>query len=101
MKVVVRSEARQELLAAQIWFETKSPGLGFEFARSTAAAVESALRNPFAYAEIEIGCRRILLRRFPYTLIYRIRNDELLLVAVFHQRRQLEAWRDRITSSDR
>ncbi|HEX3896694.1 MAG TPA: type II toxin-antitoxin system RelE/ParE family toxin [Rudaea sp.] len=100
MKVIVRSEARQELLAAQIWFETKSPGLGFEFARSIAAAVESVVRNPIAYTEIELGRRRILLRRFPYALIYRIRNDELLLVAVFHQRRQPGAWRDRVTSSD-
>jgi len=99
MKIVFRREARQELLAAQLWFETKSPGLGFEFARAVDAAIESVQRNPRAYIEAEIGCRRILLRRFPYAVFYRLRDDELLIVAVFHQRQRPGAWRDRLTSS--
>jgi hypothetical protein len=33
MLIVVRPEAEQELLDAQVWYESKALGLGFEFAR--------------------------------------------------------------------
>lgn len=100
MRVVVRVEAREELLAAQIWFEAQSPGLGFDFARAIDAAIESIARNPRAFSEMELQCRRILVRRFPYALIYRVRGDELLLVSVFHHRKRPGSWRERVTSSD-
>lgn len=39
MLVVLRPEAEHELLEAQIWYESKALGLGFEFARAADAAV--------------------------------------------------------------
>ncbi len=72
MRAVFRPEARLEALEAQAWFEARSPGLGFDFARAVDAALAQALRNPQAYRQIELGCRRIVLRRFPYALVYRV-----------------------------
>jgi plasmid stabilization system protein ParE len=95
MRVVFRPEARLEVLEAQAWYEARSPGLGFEFARAVDAAMVSALRNPLAYAQVETDCRRVILRRFPYALIYRPRADELLIVAVFHHRREPSTWQGR------
>ena len=62
-------------------------GLGLEFARSFDAAVAAACRDPAAYSLVERDCRRILLRRFPFSLVYRVRADEFLVIAVFHHRR--------------
>ena len=56
-------------------------GLGFEFARAADAAVASALRNPFGHLRIEEEFRRVLFRKFPYTLIYLPNPDELLVVS--------------------
>lgn len=48
MQVFFRPEAEQEILEAQDWYESCSPGLGYEFSRTVEAAVESAGRSPLA-----------------------------------------------------
>lgn len=87
MKVVFRPEARVELLDAQAWYEARVPGLGAEFARAFEAALSAACRQPEAFAVAEEGCRRVVLRRFPFSLYYRCKDERLLVVAVFHHRR--------------
>ena len=45
-------------------------------------------RHPEGFAHAGIAdCRRILLRKFPYSLVYRASGDDLLIVAVLHHRR--------------
>ena len=87
MRILFRPEARTEVLEAKAWYEARSVGLGLEFARSLDAAVAAAFRDPAAYSVVEGDCRRILLRRFPFSLVYRVRTDEFLVIAVFHHRR--------------
>mgnify|MGYP003394498426 CR=1 FL=1 len=83
-----RPEAEQELLETQDWYESKALGLGFEFTRAADAAVASALRTPFGHLRIEEDFRRVLFRKYPYTLIYLQNPNELLVVSFFHQHRQ-------------
>jgi hypothetical protein len=40
--------------------------------------------------------RRCLLRRFPYGLIYALDQDDILILAVAHTRREPGYWRDRL-----
>ena len=87
MRVVFRPEARAEALDAQVWYESRSPGLGLEFARALDAALASALRDPIGFVKIEGECRRVILRKFPYSLVYRPEPGVFLVVAVFHHRR--------------
>lgn len=87
MHILFRPQARAEVLEAQAWYESRATGLGLEFARAVDAAVAAAVRNPEAFTLIATTCRRILLRRFPFSLIYRVRGDEFLIVAVLHHRR--------------
>ena len=74
-------------MEAQAWYESRAVGLGLEFARAVDAAVSSAVRDPEAFALVAGNWRRVLLRRLPFSLVYRVRGDELLVVAVFHHRR--------------
>ena len=87
MRVIFRPEARAEALEAQAWYESRSPGLGLEFARALDAALASALRDPAAFVQVEGECRRVLLRKFPYSLVYRTGPSVFLVAAVFHHRR--------------
>ncbi len=98
MLIVFRPEAEQELLEAQDWYESKALGLGFEFARAADAAVASALRNPFGHFRLEAEFRRVLFRKFPYTLIYLPNLDELLVVSFFHQYRKPGVWLEQLSS---
>ena len=87
MRVLFRPQARAEVLEAQTWYESRAVGLGLEFARVVDAAVSSAARNPEAFAYVAGTCRRVLLRKFPFSLVFRVRENELLVLAVFHHRR--------------
>jgi hypothetical protein len=95
MLIVFRPEAEQELLDAQIWYELKMPGLGFEFARAAEMAVESALRSPLMHLRVEAEFRRVLFRKFPYVLIYQPGQTKLLVVSFFHQHREPGTWYER------
>lgn len=96
MRVVFRPEARAEALEARSWYESRSPGLGLEFARSVDAAIASVIRNPDAYTRVEGECRRAILRRFPYSIVYHPTTSRLLIVAVFHHRRRTGEWVGRV-----
>lgn len=87
MRVLFRPEARVDLFDAHDWYEARARGLGLEFARAFDAALQAACRRPLGFAEVEEGCRRVVLRRFPYSLYYRVTGDALLVVAIFHHRR--------------
>ena len=80
-------------MEAQAWYEACSPGLGFEFARAVDIAVNSALHMPYAHPMIDGKFRRIILRRFPYSIIYHPTHDELVIVSCFHHKRKPGSWR--------
>ncbi|MGH8118077.1 MAG: type II toxin-antitoxin system RelE/ParE family toxin [Rhodanobacteraceae bacterium] len=79
-------------MEAQTWYETRAAGLGSKFARSVDAAVRQALRTPLAYAAIDKEFRHVLLRRFPYSIIYHVDDPELVVVSCFHHRRRPGSW---------
>lgn len=87
MRVLFRPQARAEALEAQGWYESRATGLGLEFARALDAAVAAAVRSPRTFPAVAGSCRRVLLRRFPFSMVYRVHDDEFLVVAVFHHRR--------------
>jgi plasmid stabilization system protein ParE len=87
MLLWVRPEAQAELLEARAWYDKRSAGLGFEFARTIEAAVARALRSPFAFPRIEGEFRRVVTRRFPYSVIYHATDSELVVISFFHHRR--------------
>ena len=92
MQVIFWPEAEQEALAAQEWYESCSPGLGYEFARATEVAVGAARRMPLAHPRIEGEYRHVLLRKFPYSIIFFPSASSILIVSCFHHRRKPLSW---------
>ena len=72
--------------------------LGERFNADVVHAVELLMNNPDAGQRAVGGCRRLLLRNFPYSLIYKhdVSGAMLLVVAVVHQRRRPGGWKNRI-----
>jgi plasmid stabilization system protein ParE len=98
MKLIVRSAANLDIVAAAEFYERKRLGLGREFFREVDAIFSVFRRQPYIGQAIEgdPGLRGFPLKRFPYQVIYRLRNNEIKVLAVTHQRRQPEIWRYRI-----
>lgn len=94
-RFVFRPEARDELLEAQAWYEDRARGLGEQFARAVAVAVDALQRAPEQYPRVHGETRRVLLRRFPYAIFYRATGNEIVILAVFHLARDPARWRSR------
>ena len=92
MRLVFSTEALTELLDAQAWYDERSPGLGFEFARAVDAAVARAMRAPLTFPGIEAQFRHVITRKFPYSIIYLATESELVVISCFHHRRKPGAW---------
>ncbi len=93
MQLVFRRQAELELLEAQLWYEECAPGLGLEFARAVEAALTQALRMPLAYSRIEDEFRHVMTRKFPYSLIYAVEGEEMVVISCFHHSRRPGSWK--------
>ena len=95
-RILFRPEAQAELTEAVEWYETRGSGLGAEFLRALDATIANISRHPAANVVIFGGVRRALLRRFPYSVIYALSDDEILIVACIHGKRDPDRWKQRI-----
>ncbi len=81
---------------AAIFYENQARGLGTEFLDDVQRAVDRVRDNPELGQMVTDDLRRSLLSRFPFSLIYVVESKCILIVAVAHQRRRPNYWRDRI-----
>lgn len=96
LEIVVHREAGLEVREAFDYYEEISEGLGFEFMRSLDASLQFIKRNPLAYQKIRKEVRRVLLRKFPYALFYIAEENQIVIIACFHQKRSGIDWLRRI-----
>ena len=94
-QVVLRAEAREELGEAFDWYEGRRPGLGHQFVRCVSDAIDLILTTPEAFPRVHGEVRRALVRRFPHGIFYIIEADIIVVLAVFHARRDPADWKRR------
>lgn len=93
--VVFGRAAQREFLEARAWYDERRVGLGAEFQESVEAALQRIMQEPFAQPPIYREVRRVFIRRFPYGVFYVVEADRLVVLAVFHARRDPRAWQGR------
>ncbi|WP_309399619.1 type II toxin-antitoxin system RelE/ParE family toxin [Cerasicoccus maritimus] len=76
------------------------PGLGLRFYNELKKTEERIQKYPDGWMQLSTNTRRCRLETFPYGIIYQLRADEILIVAVAHLKRKPEYWKDRISSAD-
>ena len=89
-------EARLDILETRQWYDSRVAGLGSEFARAVDAAAADILRFPASHPRVHGDVRKAVLRRFPYSLLYVTKGEEITVLACFHHRRDPYTWTDRI-----
>ncbi len=96
MKVEFLRAAQSELSEASAYYNAQREGLGDEFVAEVRETVGRILGHPEAWPRLSARTRRCLTKRFPYGVLYQIRNDRLLVVAVTHLKRKPNTWRSRL-----
>ncbi len=86
-RVSIRAAAVANLREAQEWYEGQCPGLGAEFLLSVAVALTRLEQSPETFPLYYRGFRRVLTRRFPYKLFYRIEGEAVIVFRILHAAR--------------
>ena len=87
MRLVIREEAEQDILAAMTWYAAKRLGLEQEFFMSFDEALVFLSRWPRGGKMVKGDIRSFPLERFPYAVIHSASKDEIVVIRVYHQRR--------------
>ena len=95
-RLIVRPEAEAEMTEAYDWYEDRVPGLGSEFLLCVDAVFSAIHREPQLYPRVHKTARRALLRRFPYEIIFVEDDERVVVLSVFHAKRNPKRWLERI-----
>ena len=96
-RVVFLPQARDDLRKGKRWYDAQVKGLGREFAMAVDTAVEAIGARPKAFTEVYGEFRQCVMRRFPYTIFFRLQGAQVVVVAVHHERRDPATWQGRTT----
>jgi len=93
--VKIHEAAEAEINEAADFYDIESPGLGTVFIDEIQRAIGNISLHPEAYTLIQSRVRRTILNKFPYSLIYSVRSNEIRILAVAHQKRRPFYWHRR------
>jgi toxin ParE1/3/4 len=97
-RLAIRQDALSDIEEAAEWYEKQEPGLGIDFAGTVLAAIETLPANPLIHRvrDRRRNVRWLLTNRFPYRVVYQIRDNVITVFAVLHSARHSRNWKRRI-----
>lgn len=93
--LVIIEEAELDVADAHAWHEEQRPGLGDTYLDELRAAIGRVHTEPHVHPHVERGMQRLLVRRFPYAILFRDEPECVVIIAVFHAKRDPSVWRKR------
>jgi plasmid stabilization system protein ParE len=88
--------AQRELDEAADFYDLESPGLGTEFLDVVETTLTGLLDFPESSPILLGETRKLVLERFPYSVMYWTDGEVVAVYAIAHHSRRPGYWRDRI-----
>jgi plasmid stabilization system protein ParE len=97
-RLLFRREASLDIEDAVFWYEDQRPGLGERVTAELNRLLKRIAEAPLQFPEIEQGVRRGLMHRFPYSVYFLPEAEDIIVLAIVHQRRDPDLWKKRLGS---
>lgn len=91
-------EAREEFLHEVAYFTSVSPSLGKRFDEAVQKAEVLAAEFAEMGTLFKYGTRRVFTGKFKFSLVYLVRPDEVVVIALAPFKRKPGYWRSRIST---
>ncbi|MEK6646795.1 MAG: type II toxin-antitoxin system RelE/ParE family toxin [Candidatus Firestonebacteria bacterium] len=88
--------AEEEMLNAAIFYEAQAHNLGKDFLRIIEITLHDISKNPLRWSIVNYGIRRRLIKRFPYSILYKLNGNHIIIVAIMHLHRRPNYWIERL-----
>ena len=92
--------AEAEFFDAISYYNIQSEGLGYEFAAEVKRTIGRIIQYPEAWTKLSKRTRRCRTNKFPYGVIYQVKEETLLIVAIMHLSREPQNWKSRLKSKE-
>lgn len=89
--------AERDVDAALRWYLDRNPLAAREFLRQVETVVSAIAESPSRWPAYRAGCRRCVLLRFPFSVIYRRHDDAIEVLAIAHAKRKAGYWLPRVS----
>lgn len=96
MSIRLLEPAQTELDEAIVWYAKQAPGLGDAFLIEALKTLRLVEQFPQAWHPLTPQIRRCRLRRFPYSVVYTQDDPGILVLAIAHQHRKPDYWKNRL-----
>jgi plasmid stabilization system protein ParE len=93
--ISIHEVAEAEINEAADFYDIESPGLGSAFIDEIQRVITSISEFPEAAPLVQGRIRKRPIAKFPYSMVYSVRPDEIRVLAVAHQKRRPFYWRGR------
>jgi plasmid stabilization system protein ParE len=95
-QIILTPEAEADTQSAFDWYEEQDQGLGDQFLGCLEEALSLIARHPGRYPIRFDEIRRILIRRFPYTVYFDYDDGAVYIYYVFHSSQNPAKLRGRV-----
>lgn len=96
MKLRYSAEAEAEFEDALGWYAERSANAVRKLEKEVAAAASVLVQHPRFGTPKQDGVRLLPLHDFPYSLVYTIRHEEIVVIALAHHSRRPGYWMGRL-----
>lgn len=90
-----QAAASREISDATAWYHARKPGLEQELLAEIDRCFDLIVEHPLRYPVVHGDIRRLLAKRFPYGVFYRVKKSHIEVLAVFHGQRDPLDWQSR------
>jgi len=95
-KALFHPGASEDYDAAYAWYHSHGIGIANDFEREIERCLRLIEENPLRWPKYDAQRRRMVVRKFPYCIIYEIIDGQIIVIAVAHGRRRPYYWREGI-----
>jgi toxin ParE1/3/4 len=92
----IHPSALAEFKSAVTWYLERNETAAMKFVAEVDRGVELLLKSPARWPAGEHGTRKIVLRRFPFALVYREKLYAIQILAIAHGHRRPGYWKSRL-----
>jgi len=79
--------AKSDIEREARWYDARQPGLGSDFVDEVKPVIDGLAENPLRHSIRFGNWRRANLRRFPHAVFYQVIDEESVVFAVLHAKR--------------
>ena len=91
--IVLRPRAEKAIDRAGGWYEDRNPRAARAFLDAIEVVLEKVAENPYQFPLIRRNLHRAFVSGFPYSLLFRLTESDVLVTNCVHFRRHPRHWR--------